>query len=500
MTAPRPTVRCAVYARKSSDDGLEQEFNSLDCQRQSAEQFIASHAGEGWTCLPSRYDDGGFSGGSMERPSLRQLLSDVEAGRVDAIVIYKLDRLTRSIRDFGRIMELLEQHSVALVVVTQPINTGTSMGRLMVHILMSFAQFERELASERTRDKIALSRQRGQWTGGRPVLGYDYAGCKLTVNHDEVSVVRAIFDLYLERGTLRGVLAALAEQGITNKVWTTRDGRTMGGQPLSLSRLAGLLANPLYIGKVPHRSKLYDGVHAGIIDPAVFHRVQELLAENARSGGTLRRNLHGGLLKGLLRCGCCGAAMIHSTSGGKGKPLHRYYRCGTAMLRGRGACRATSGAKKRSSAVPAEAIEAFVIDKALGGLREQGGGLVTVVLDVARAEAEEQLRTLEARRTLVVAGLTGDGASSPSERAALQQRADEVQAEMIRARAAVPSRADVEAGLKDFSGLWCTLSPAERARLLKLVIARVVYDPVGSSISIELNSLTGDQAPQGAAA
>lgn len=288
MSTPSPAkkTRCAIYTRKSSDDGLDQAFNSLDAQRQSGESYISSHAGEGWVCLPTRYDDGGYTGGNMDRPGLRALLTDIAAGRVDVVVCYKLDRFTRSIRDFGRMMEELDRKGVALVMVTQPINTGTSMGRLMVHVLMSFAQFERELTSERTRDKIKLSRQRGQWTGGRPVLGYDFAGCKLLLNEREAPLVREIYGKYLEVRSLRGVLEHLASRGVTNKTWVTRDGRAMGGKPFVLSGIAQTLANPLYIGKVPHVAGQHPGPareqvtqqHWANLDPdQLLHRMSHRL-------------------------------------------------------------------------------------------------------------------------------------------------------------------------------------------------------------------------------
>jgi len=230
---PEPTppaaVRCAVYTRKSIEEGLEQEFNSLDAQREAAEAYVKSQAHEGWTCLPDRYDDGGFTGGNMDRPALQRLLADIRAGRVDGVVVYKVDRLSRSLLDFARMMQSFEQHGVAFVSVTQQFNTATSMGRLVLNVLLSFAQFEREIIAERTRDKIAATRRKGKWSGGTPLLGYDLdpRGGRLVVNQGEAARVRAIFDLYLEHQALRPVVQELARRG-----WVTKQRQTAkGGRP-----------------------------------------------------------------------------------------------------------------------------------------------------------------------------------------------------------------------------------------------------------------------------
>ena len=218
-----PTLRCAIYTRKSTEDGLEQEYNSLDAQRDAGEAYIASQKSEGWICLPDRYDDGGFTGGNMERPAVKRLLADIEDGKVDCIVVYKVDRLSRSLIDFSKIMDVLERRSVSFVSVTQQFNTSTSMGRLMLNVLLSFAQFEREMISERTRDKIAATRRKGKWSGGMPMLGYDVEnaghGGRLNVNDDEAARVRGIFELYLERLSLIETAKELDARGWTTKRW-----------------------------------------------------------------------------------------------------------------------------------------------------------------------------------------------------------------------------------------------------------------------------------------
>ena len=245
-------VRCAIYTRKSTDEGLEQEFNSLDAQREAGEAYIASQKGEGWTCLQDRYDDGGFSGGNMDRPAMRRLLAGVEAGKIDCIVVYKVDRLSRSLLDFAKVMEILDAHHVSFVSVTQQFNTTSSMGRLTLNILLSFAQFEREIISERTRDKIAATRRKGKWSGGRPILGFDVdpRGGRLLVNEEEAARVRAIFELYLERQALIPTVKELEARGWRQKRWVTKKGREAGGKSFTKTSLYRFLTNVLYIGKV----------------------------------------------------------------------------------------------------------------------------------------------------------------------------------------------------------------------------------------------------------
>jgi site-specific DNA recombinase len=254
-----PLVRCAIYTRKSTEEGLEQEFNSLDAQREAGEAFVASQRAEGWTCLPDRYDDGGFTGGNMDRPALRRLLADVEAGKVDCVVVYKVDRLSRSLLDFARMMGTFDKARVSFVSVTQQFNTATSMGRLVLNVLLSFAQFEREIISERTRDKMAATRRKGKWSGGLPVLGYDVdpQGYRLVLNEGEAVQVRTIFQLYLEHESLLPVVQELAKRGWANKRWTPRSGRERGGRPFTKTSLHRLLTNPVYAGRVRYKDELF---------------------------------------------------------------------------------------------------------------------------------------------------------------------------------------------------------------------------------------------------
>jgi site-specific DNA recombinase len=318
--APGP-IRCAIYTRKSSEEGLELEFNSLDAQREAAEAYIASQRNEGWICLPDRYDDGGFSGGSMERPALEQLLKDIEAGKVDCVVVYKVDRLSRSLMDFARIMETFDRKGVSFVSVTQQFNTTSSMGRLTLNILLSFAQFEREIIGERIRDKIAAQKRRGKWAGGVPILGYDVdrsgSSPRLVVNPREAAKVRAIFQMYLDKGSLQRTVTELRHREWKNKRRVTKKGVSVGGQPFNTGTLHVLLTNPLLTGKIVHRGNTYDGEHEAIVDPALFERVRQQLLENGRTGGIEMRNKYGALLRGLLRCKKCDCAMIHTFYGKK---------------------------------------------------------------------------------------------------------------------------------------------------------------------------------------
>ena len=332
-------VRCAIYTRKSTSEGLDQAFNSLDAQREACEAYIASQKALGWNAIPARYDDGGFTGGNIERPAIRQLLEDIEHGRVDCVVVYKVDRLSRSLLDFARIIKLFEDRSVHFVSVTQHFNTADSMGRLTLNILLSFAQFEREIIAERTRDKIAAARRRGQWAGGRPILGYDLVPGehRLTVNRKEAERVREIFRMYLEKESILSTVQALSAKGWTTKRWTAANGKVIGGRPFDTSNLRHLLTNVAYLGKVRYREEVHEGQHKAIVDPKTWEEVQELLRRNRRTAGSFLRNKHGALLKGLLRCKPCQAAMVQMVSR-KGPKLHRYYVCTKAQKRGYDQC------------------------------------------------------------------------------------------------------------------------------------------------------------------
>ncbi len=294
------TIRCAIYTRKSTEDGLEQEFNSLDAQREACAAYVLSQRHEGWVLVPGFYDDGGFSGGTMERPGLRAVLAEVAANRIDVIVVYKVDRLTRSLADFAKIVEILDAADASFVSVTQAFNTTTSMGRLTLNVLLSFAQFEREVTGERIRDKIAASKKKGMWMGGVVPLGYEVQNRKLVVNEKEAEQVRHIFDRYLALGTVVALQEELTARSVHSKLRTSRSGRQTGGTNFTPGALSHLIQNRTYIGEVHHRGQHYPGEHSPIIDRDLFERAQRQLDENrvARKDG---RNIDDpSLLTGLL--------------------------------------------------------------------------------------------------------------------------------------------------------------------------------------------------------
>src|SRR6201997_3947117 len=293
-------IRCAIYTRKSSEEGLEQEFNSLQAQREACEAFINSQRHEGWVCLPQAYDDGGFSGATMERPALQRLLVDIAAGRVDTVVVYKIDRLTRSLADFAKIVEIFDQRSASFVSVTQQFNTTTSMGRLTLNVLLSFAQFEREVIGERIRDKIAASKRKGMWMGGVPPLGYRVEDRKLRIIDSEAEIVRTIFGRYAELGSVRLLKQELDARGIKSKSWTSASGRPIGGKRFSRGALYLMLQNRTYLGEIVHKGQSHPGDHAPIVDQPLWDVAQARLADNTaeRSSGT--RSRQPSLLAGVL--------------------------------------------------------------------------------------------------------------------------------------------------------------------------------------------------------
>jgi len=293
-------VRCAIYTRKSSEEGLDQEFNSLQAQREACEAFINSQVHEGWVCLRTGYDDGGFSGATMDRPALQRLLADIAAGRVDTIVVYKIDRLTRSLADFAKIVETLDVRSASFVSVTQQFNTTTSMGRLTLNVLLSFAQFEREVIGDRIRDKIAASKKKGMWMGGVPPLGYRAQDRKLVIIDSEAEPVRSIFHRYAELGSVRLLKAELEARGINSKSWTSAAGRVIGGKPFSRGALYLILRNRIFRGEIVHKGQSHPGEHPPIIDQPLWDAVQAQLAGNSggRNAGTGTRQPS--LLAGML--------------------------------------------------------------------------------------------------------------------------------------------------------------------------------------------------------
>ena len=344
-------VRCAIYTRVSTDQGLEQDFNSLDAQYDASQSYIRSQAHAGWTLVRGKYDDGGFSGGNTDRPALQRLLEDVQSGKVDVIVVYKVDRLTRSLADFAKLVELFDKHNVSFVSVTQQFNTTTSMGRLTLNVLLSFAQFEREVTSERIRDKIAASKRKGLWVGGMAPLGYDTKDRKITVNEAETDTVRTIFRSYLKLGSLNLLMADLRKQGIVSKIRTLKTGDTVGGIPFTRGGLAHLLRNRFYVGEVPFKGEILRGEQTAIVDQGLFDAVQAKLSEQINGHKATRMKS-----EALL------AGRIFDDRGNRMTPSHarkrgikyRYYLSST-LLQGQAE---RSGSVRR---IPATEIDALVI-------------------------------------------------------------------------------------------------------------------------------------------
>lgn len=295
----RKRIRCAIYTRKSTDEGLEQDFNSLDAQREACEAYIHSQKGQGWIVKEQRYDDGGLSGGTMDRLALQSLLSDIDAGKVDLIVVYKVDRLTRSLIDFSRIIEKLDAQDISFVSVTQQFNTASSMGRLTLNVLLSFAQFEREVTAERIRDKIAASKKKGMWMGGLSPLGYDAIDKKLVINKDEAKVVQALFKLYLQFGSVRKLKEEADRLGLTTKKRKS-GGRCVGGLKFSRGHLYQLLHNPVYVGEIAHKGKTYPGLHDAILEKETWDTVQKRLDDQAPARTSSINTRQECLLTGLV--------------------------------------------------------------------------------------------------------------------------------------------------------------------------------------------------------
>lgn len=433
------TLRCAVYTRKSTEKGLDMEFNSLDAQREACEAYIASQRHEGWVCLNESYDDGGFTGANMDRPAMQRLITDIERGLVDAVVVYKIDRISRSLLDFARLMELFEKHNVSFTSITQQFSTATAMGRLTLNILLSFAEFERAISAERVRDKVAAAKRRGKYSGGPPAFGYDvdYATKKLVVNPEEAKTVRWIFRRYTETGSCLQVARELAEKGITVKSWTTKKGTWHQGGKWSAHGVFLALSNRLYLGQVTHSGETYQGEHEAIVPQKLWDQVQ---ATNTGSGGRNRRprseeNI--ALLRGLVRCGHCGRAMTpsHTKRGGR---IYRYYVCTGSIKHGYDSC--------PIRCVPAGDMEEAV----LGQLRQ------IIASPEMVAEAARAVRQIESEQGLIEGGI---------------------------------AEVEVAQALRDLDMVWAHLFSAEQHRIFHALVERVTVTQGGIDISLRANGL-----------
>jgi site-specific DNA recombinase len=492
-----PSVtRCAVYCRQSVEERGGNGFGSLEAQREKGEAYVGLFPDKNWELVPTDYSDAGFSGGTLDRPSLTRLRADIAAGLVDAVVVYRSDRLSRSIRDFLELMEEFDQHGVTFVSVSEQFDTSTPAGRMHRNMLLTFAQYERELIAERTRDKVHAARRKGKFTGGGLILGYDRHpdGGRLVVNEAEARRVRKVFRLYLEHPSLVQTAQELNRNGWTLKQWTTKTGREYGGGPFDVHSLRRMLTNHAYIGKVNFRGSVYDGEHDPILDQKSWDRVQDLL-KNGRKGPRRPSSRTTSLLAGILRCAPCDAAMSPTFSQ-KGRVRYRYYVCTKAHLRGWGTCPTRS--------VSAKKIEAFVVEKIRGigqdpdmvaqTLEEARKQLATRKVELA-AEAKRIRSDLEKAHADLRGSLkavpTG-GRSRKHQEAdgreeairALEERLAAVEEESTTLEGQRIDPVDLRTALAVFDPIWNHLEPGEQARVVQLLIERIDYDGGTANLSI----------------
>lgn len=428
-------ILCAIYTRVSTAEGLAQEFSSLDNQRESAESYIQSQKSEGWAACPERYDDGGFTGANTDRPALQRLTKDIKEGKINCVVVYKVDRLSRSLLDFSQLLQFFDEHQVTFVSVTQHFNTNTSMGRLTLNILLSFAQFEREIISERTRDKMAAAKKKGRFIGGRPGLGYDIdpKTHKLVLNPAEAKIVKEIFSLYLEKQSLLEVAKILNERNYKTKQFTSSKGRKFGGISFTNCGVQLIIKNILYTGKVKYHNELYDGQHEAIVAMEDFEKAQSILNTNRRERRYPEKETINGLLNGLLHCKGCNRSMFAIYTKKKGCK-YLYYLCANAQKRGYEAC--------PTRLLNAEHTENKVIELIRQVLNDDG-----------------------ALQNILKAVNESDTTAKPITMAKLKQ------AFLIN------------------SPLWDELFPQEKARFLKTLLKQIDYDAAKENLSLTFNEV-----------
>lgn len=494
--APAGAVRVAIYCRQSVEDSTS-AFGSMEAQRQAIEAYVTSQRGEGWVALSERYDDSGFSGKNIERPAFKRLLADVEAGRIDVVAVYRIDRFSRSLLDFVRLMEAFRAKGVTCCSVTEHFSTTSPSGRMTLNLLATFAEYEREVISQRTKDKIGAARRRGMWTGGRPCLGYDVKDKKLVVNPAEAEQVRAIFKLYLDLGTLSATLAELARRGWRTKSWTNQEGKFVHGRTFDRSALQKLLRRRVLTGMQVLGRETFAGQHDAIVDEGLWDAVQVQLSRHARRGGAEGKNKHGVLLRGILACAICDSPMKHTFSGRNGRQSV-YYVCSKADKQGAAAC--------PRSRISVHQIEGFVVER----IREIGRDPDLVRESIAAAKAEcvaktpeliatirshevEARRLTEERRNLVDAVAKGGAGSGALMRrvgevddliAAAEERAREARIELVRVEGQVIDEDEFRAAMESFDPVWAELFPRERARVLGLLLSRVTYDTRTRTVAI----------------
>jgi site-specific DNA recombinase len=494
-------VRCAIYTRKSTEKGLEQEFNSLDAQREASEAYIASQRHEGWIALSEHYDDPGFSGGNIERPGLKKLMRDIERGRIDCVVFYKLDRLSRSLLDFVKLAEFFDQHNVTFVSITQQFSSTTAMGRLILNILLSFAEFERAISAERVRDKIAAAKKKGKYLGGTPPYGYDvdYQSTKLVVNQEEAKLVRHLFKMFIETGSCLEIARDLNVKGIPSKSWTTKNGSFHQGGPWNAQHVYRALNNRTYLGETIHKDKSYPGEHQAIVPKSLWERVQRIFSNGtARKKGQETHEVKT-LLRGIIRCGHCDKSMVGTYTKKRNKVVYRYYACSSAIKNGYASCPVKS--------VPADEIEKAVV----GQLRAllQSPEVIAETFRAAMELQEQELRSLRDEkadlemRMVELKASASELVSSDFGEDASAEKFSELNDEIQKTRRMLTevderiseltdgqfSEQDVADALRKLDPVWDELFPSEQHRILRSLVERVTVFPNGLDIQLRAEGI-----------
>jgi site-specific DNA recombinase len=508
----RPAVeskRVGIYCRQSVSDPND-EYGSVVAQREQVELFVESQRSLGWTAVKTLYNDTNASGGNTDRPALQQLLKDIEAGTIDVLCVYKIDRLSRSLLDFTQLLKLLDEHGVAFVSTTQQFNTATSVGRLIVNILATFAQFERETISERTKDKARAALRRGLWMGGRPPLGYDVGNRKLVVNPEEAERVRAIFELYLTQGSLLAVALELGRRGWKTKSWLNRVAVRVEGVPFDKNLVRRLLTDARYLGLTRLGKETFPGEHPAIVDEDVWQRVQAQLESHQHTYTDVLRNKWNSPLKGLVRCGRCGKPMTLLRQV-KGTRQYFHYVCHTIQRKGRASCPGSRIPAAKLEEVVAQAVRQVVttpqffeaVAAEAKQAKSRGENLRPDAARELRDLEREKKRLLEARKRLVAAieagveapaVLTERLSSLDRQLLATNERLEAFHEVRDTAAAVACELKDVAAALTDWTHVWDELFPEERRRVLTLLIERVDFDPATKAAEVTLRTTIAARA------
>ena len=500
-------ILCAIYTRKSTDENMKSDFTSLDAQRESAVAYIKSQQSEGWELYPDRYDDPGFSGGTIERPGLQRLLRDAQDGKFQMVIVYKVDRLTRSLKDFTKIVEVLEDAGVSFVAVTQQFNTSSSMGRLTLNVLLSFAQFEREIIGERTRDKRMATAKKGKWLGGVPLLGYDinFETKSLVVNKQETALVKTIFETYQETKSAIKTAHILNTKGYRCKTWVTREGVKRGGAKFNKNQLLNCLKNPAYIGMIKYKDEQYPAEHPPLIDKKTFDATQALIAHNCVSKNSPNREGHDYLLSGLIRCACCKSIMTPTSTQPRGKK-YLYYKCTKVHHLDRSACAVR--------VVGAREIENIIIDRLK--VLSDDKNLLEKIIRNAKIGATDELQglqqelntqTAELRKTEneangLIGALTANRESLGNNKfiskrlneleeknAAIEARIQEIRLAKTKLEEQNVNAEVIQRNFVTFARVFDKLTMPERTELLHLLIKEIVYDGIKHEIEMALRPL-----------